>query len=144
MEVRWRVSGFREIAFIVVGASGGAGPLCFVDAGGVVDDRIRDHADARGLALPDHVLKFSFGAFFGVKFVAYRLIARPPLRALDAFLRRRDLYVADAFGPQHFAAFAGDGFPIGLEHGHDHVAAVSRGIETFPAAFTCRHVKRGD
>lgn len=97
MEVRWRVSGFREIAFIVVGASGGAGPLCFVDAGGVVDDRIRDHADARGLALPDHVLKFSFGAFFGVKFVAYRLIARPPLRALDAFLRRRDLYVADAF-----------------------------------------------
>ena len=67
MEVRWRVSGFREIAFIVVGASGGAGPLCFVDAGGVVDDRIRDH-----------------------------------------------------------------------------VAAVSRGIETFPAAFTCRHVKRGD
>ena len=92
--------------------------MCFVDAGGVVDDRIRDHADARGLALPDHVLKFSFGAFFGVKFVAYRLIARPPLRALDGFLRRRDLHIGHTFRTIGVGAFLGDRVPRLLERNH--------------------------
>ena len=107
----------------VVFASSNAGLFAFghIGSGGLVQNHIGDDVNAGGAALLDHVCEFRFGAEFGVKLVAHRLVARPPLGALDGFLRRRYFDVAHAFGTICFGAFLGDRVPCLLERDDLHI-----------------------
>ena len=107
----------------VVFASSNAGLFAFghIGSGGLVQNHIGDDVNAGGAALLDHACEFRFGAEFGVKLVAHRLVARPPLGALDGFLRRRYFDVAHAFGTICFGAFLGDRVPCLLERDDLHI-----------------------
>ena len=89
-----------------------------VGAGGLVEHHVGDDAHACRGALLDHVLEFGFRAQLGVELIAHGLVAGPPLRALDGFLRRRDLHIGHAFRAIGVGAFLGDGVPRLLERDH--------------------------
>ena len=89
--------------------------------GGLVQHNVGDDVNADGIALLDHVFEFGFRAELGIELVAYRLVGRPPLRALDGFLRRRHLDVCHAFRTVCARAFLGDRVPCLLEGDDLHV-----------------------
>ncbi len=92
-----------------------------VGTGGLVQHNVGDDVNADGIALLDHVFEFGFRAELGIELVAYRLVGRPPLRALDGFLRRRHLDVCHAFRTVCARAFLGDRVPCLLEGDDLHV-----------------------
>ena len=115
---------------------------CDVGTGGLIDYDIGDDVYAGGVALLDHVLEFGLGAEFGIKSVAHRLVTRPPLCALNGFLRRRHFHICHAFRSIGVGAFLGNRVPALLEGDDLHILLRARPRFRLGLGH-CRHHKRG-
>ena len=100
------------VILAAVGGARNARPAFAI--GRVVDDRIDVDFDAGGVAAVDHLFERGPIAAATCHQVADRLVARPPLGALDVLVRRRDLHRGVALLAE-IGALPGDVVPAPLE-----------------------------
>lgn len=82
----------------------------------MVDHRVGHDLDAGGMTGADHVRECGLVTEASGYPIAHRLVGRPPLRALDVLLGRRDLDEPVTLGAQRVGAGFGHGVEGPLEH----------------------------